>query len=121
MFITKHLSICQSYIKPQSHRYCKKKKVPTILLLINNEIIKEEYIYIYIYLFIYLCYYLSKGLPHLDSSFFLFKNALTPLCLSKDKTKAQFGKNTTLTPIKTLPKKYGHSPIDFKLLYPLIK
>ena len=50
LFITKHLSICQSYIKPQSHRYCKKKKVPTILLLINNEIIKEEYIYLFIYL-----------------------------------------------------------------------
>ena len=48
LFITKHLSICQSYIKPKSP-LLQKKKVPTILLLINNEIIKEEYIYIYIY------------------------------------------------------------------------
>ena len=39
--------------------------------------------------------------PHL----FLFKNAPTPLCLSRDKTKEQSGKNITLTLTKTLPKK----------------
>ena len=36
---------------------------------------------------------------------FLFKNAPTSLCLSRDKTKGYFGKNATLTPAKTLPKK----------------
>ena len=34
-----------------------------------------------------------------------------PLCLSRDKTKGQSGKNTTLTPTKTLPKKKGHSSV----------
>ena len=29
------------------------------------------------------------------------------------KTKGHFGKNTTLTPTKTLPKKYDYSPIIF--------
>ena len=52
----------------------------------------------------YLYYYL-RGIPNLDSSFYLFKNALTPLCLSRDKTKEQFNKNTTLTPTKILFKK----------------
>jgi len=45
------------------------------------------------------------GFPYLGSSFFLFKNVSTLLCLSKDKTKGQSSKNTTLTPNKTLPKK----------------
>ena len=44
---------------------------------------------IFIYLFIYL----------------LFKNARITLCLSKNKTKGQSDKNTTLIPTKTLPKK----------------
>ena len=52
----------------------------------------------------------------MDSSFCLFKNALTPLCLSRDKTKGQFGKNTTLTPTKTLPKKYGHFLVNFQIV-----
>ena len=46
---------------------------------------------------------------------FQFKNAHTLLCLSRDKTKGQFGKNATLTPTKTLPKKYDHSPINFQI------
>ena len=50
-------------------------------------------------------YYHLKGFPCLGSSFFLFKNILTPLCLSGDKTKGQSGKNIILTPTKTLPKK----------------
>ena len=37
--------------------------------------------------------------------FFFFKNASTSLCLSTDKTKKQFSKNTTLTLTKILPKK----------------
>ena len=36
--------------------------------------------------------------------------------LCKDKTKREFGKNTTLTPTKTLPKKQNHSPIDFQII-----
>ena len=54
-------------------------------------------------------------------SFFLFKNAPTPLCLSRDKIKGQFRKNTVLTPIKTWPKKQGHSIVDFQLLYSTYK
>ena len=50
-------------------------------------------------------HYHLKGFSCLGSSFFLFKNAPTLLCLSKNKIKGQFGKNTVLTPIKTLPKK----------------
>ena len=50
-------------------------------------------------------YYYLKGFSYLESSFVWFKNALTPLYLSKDKTKGQFNKNITLTPAKTLPKK----------------
>ena len=45
-------------------------------------------------------------------SFFLFEififlgqSTPTPLYLSREKTKEQFGKNTTLTPTKILPKK----------------
>jgi len=53
---------------------------------------------------LYLYYYLM-GFPYLGSSFFWFKNTPTPLYLSTDKTKGQFGKNTTLTPTKTFPKK----------------
>ena len=54
-------------------------------------------------------------------SFFLFKNTPTPLCLSRDKTKGQFRKNTVLTPTKTWPKKQGHSIVDFQLLYSTYK
>ena len=35
---------------------------------------------------------------------FLFKNAPTSLCLSRDKIKGHSGKNATVTPTKTLPK-----------------
>ena len=49
----------------------------------------------------------------MKSSFFGLKVA--SICLSKDKTKRQSGKNTTLTLAKTLPKKYSHSLIDFQI------
>ena len=49
------------------------------------------------------------------TSFCLFKNATTLLYLSRDKTKGQFGKNTTLTPTKILPKKQSHSTVDFQI------
>ena len=48
--------------------------------------------------------------------FFLFKNAPTILCLSRDKTKRQSDKNTIVTPTKTLPKKYGNSHVDFQIV-----
>ena len=65
---------------------------------------------------IYIYTLLFKGLPLFGILIFLLKNALTSLCLSRDKikgqssknttlTKGQSGKNTTLTPTKTLPKK----------------
>ena len=51
----------------------------------------------------------------MGSSFFWFKNAPTPLYLSRDKIKGQFGKNTTLIFTKTWPKKYGYSLVDFQI------
>ena len=60
---------------------------------------------------------LFKGLPPVwDPHFFWFKNASTPLCLSRDKIKRQFGKNTILTSTKTLFKKQGHSFVDFQII-----
>ena len=46
---------------------------------------------------------------------FQFKKAPILLCLSKDKTKGQSGKNATLTLTKTLLKKQDHSPINFQI------
>ena len=51
----------------------------------------------------------------MGSSFFWFKNTFTPICLNRDKTKGQSSKNATLTLTKTLPKKYGHSPVNFQI------
>ena len=48
---------------------------------------------------------LFKGLPLFGFLIFWFKNAFTLICLCRDKTRGEFGKNTTLIPIKTLPKK----------------
>ena len=54
--------------------------------------------YLYDYLKSFLC---------LGSLFFWLKNTLTPLCLYRDETKEQSGKNITLTLTKILHKKYG--------------
>ena len=59
---------------------------------------------------------LFKGLPLFGILIFLIKNTPTPLCLCRNKTKGQFGKNTTLTPTKTLPKKQGHFPVNFQII-----
>ena len=49
---------------------------------------------------------LFKELPLFGILIFLVKKCpYTPLCLSKDKTKGQSSKNTTLIYIKILPKK----------------
>ena len=48
---------------------------------------------------------LFKGLYLFGFLIFKFKNAPTLLCLSRDKIKGQFSKNSTLTPTKILPKK----------------
>ena len=69
---------------------------------------------------IYLYYYL-RSFPYLGSSFFQLKNALTPLSLSRDKTKGQSDKNTTLTLTKTLSKKQGYSHIDFQIVLSIYK
>ena len=58
---------------------------------------------------------LFKGLFLFGFLIFQFKNAPTPLCLSRDKTKGQSGKNATLTLTKILPKKQDHSPINFQI------
>ena len=68
----------------------------------------------------YYLYYYLKGFSYLDSSFFSSKKALTSLCLSRDKTKGQSGKNATLTLTKTLPKNRTTLLLIFRLLYPLI-
>ena len=47
--------------------------------------------------------------------FFWFKNTSTLLYLSRDKIKGQFGKNATLTPTKTLLKKYDYFPVNFQI------
>ena len=91
------------------------------------------YIYIYIYilfkrlplfgiLIFFLCIsiLLFKGLLLFGFLIFQFKNAYTLLCLSKDKTKGQSGKNMTLTPIKTMPKNRTTLLLIFKLIYSLI-
>ena len=49
--------------------------------------------------------------------FFLFKNSLTPLCLYRDETKEQSGKNITLTLTKILHKKYGQITLSTYKLY----
>jgi len=54
----------------------------------------------YITIFNYLYYYL-RGFSCLGTLFFYFKIAPTPLYISRNKTKRQSGKNTTLTPTKT--------------------
>ena len=56
-----------------------------------------------------------KGLPLFGFFIFQFKNAPTPLCLSRDKTKGHSGKNATLTPTKILPKKQDYSSIIFQI------
>ena len=61
----------------------------------------------------YISILLFKGLLLFGFFIFQFKNAHTLLCLSRDKTKGQFGKNATLTLTKTLPKKLDYSPVKF--------
>ena len=48
---------------------------------------------------------LFKRLSLFGFFIFLVQKCPTPLCLSRDKTKGQSGKNATLTPNKILPKK----------------
>ena len=48
---------------------------------------------------------LFKGFPLFGFLNFLYKNSPTLICLSRNKTKVQSSKNTTLTSTKTLPKK----------------
>ena len=66
-------------------------------------------------IYIFLSILLFKGLPLFGFLIFQFKNAPTPLCLSKNKIKGHFGKNATVTPTKTLPKKQDYSPIIFQI------
>ena len=70
-------------------------------------IIKKKNFFLQFYIFISIL--LFKGAsPIWDPHLFLFKNAPTPLYLSRDKTKGQSGRNTILNLTKTLPKKKGH-------------
>ena len=59
---------------------------------------------------------LFKGLPLLGILIFWLKNAHTLLCLSRDRIKGQSGKNTTLSPTKIFPKKYGHFLVEFQIV-----
>ena len=73
---------------------------------------------------------LFKGFLLFGFLIFQFKNAPTPLCLSRNKIKGHSSKNAIVTPTKTLLKKQGHFPVNFyflkilllifKLFYPLI-
>ena len=58
---------------------------------------------------------LFKGFLLFGFHIFQFKNAPTPLCLSRDKIKGHSGKNTTLTPTKTLPKKQDYFSVIFQI------
>ena len=58
---------------------------------------------------------LFKGFSLFGFLIFQFKNAPTPLCLSRDKIKGHAGKNVTLTPTKTLPKKQDYIPVIFQI------
>ena len=60
-------------------------------------------------------YYYLKGFSLFGFFIFQLKNAPTPLCLSRDKIKGHSGKNATVTPTKTLPKKQDYSPIIFQI------
>ena len=58
---------------------------------------------------------LFKGFSLFGFLIFQFKNIPIPLCLSRDKIKGQFGKNTTLISTTILPKKQDHFPINFQI------
>ena len=58
---------------------------------------------------------LFKGFSLFGFLIFQFKNAPIPLCLSRDKIKGHAGKNVTLTPTKTLPKKQDYIPVIFQI------
>ena len=93
-----------------------KKKIYFLFINFNIYLGKQSTIYLTRGLFTYITtytttytkyylYYYWRSFPCLRSSFFLFKNTLTLLYLIRDKTKRQFGKNTTLTFTITLPNK----------------
>ena len=65
---------------------------------------------------LYLSILLFKGLPLFGFLIFQFRNTPTPLYLCRDKTKGQYGKNATLTPTKTLPKKQDKFPVNFQIV-----
>ena len=53
----------------------------------------------------------------MDSLFFWLKNVVyTSLCLSRDKIKGQFDKNTILTTTKILLKKYDYFFVNFQII-----
>ena len=78
--------------------------------------------YVIMYVYMYALNHLSgtsillfKGFLLFGFLIFQFKNAPTLLCLSRDKTKGHSGKNATLTPTKTLPKKQDYSLVIFQI------
>ena len=89
------------------------KNIPTVLcdmyLYFNH-----YYVVIHLFLlfvsnhYIYLLYYYLRGCPCLDWIFFV-QNTPISLSLSRDKTKGQQSKNTSLTYTKILPTKYDYS------------
>ena len=61
----------------------------------------------------YYLYYYLRGFPYLDQKiFFWVQNTHISLSLSKDRTKEQQNKNTSLTSTKTLPTKNDYSPTN---------
>ena len=99
-----------------------------ILIFFNAKISLHSYVYVEIKLKdnsvkinIYISILLFKELPLFKFLIFQFKNASTPLCLSRNKTKGYSSKNPTLTPTKTSTKKQDYSPVIFQTILSIYK
>ena len=75
-----------------------------------------HFFFLRVFIYLYLSILLFKGFSLFGFFFFGFKNAHTLLCLSRNKTKGQSGKNKTLILTKTLPKKLDHFLVDFQIV-----
>ena len=57
-------------------------------------------------------YYYLRDFLYFNRITFFVQNTIISLSLSRDITKGQQSKNTSLTPTKTLPTKYDYSPTN---------
>ena len=112
--------------QPLKFFYEKKKKLlPRKTLFIKNRTTLPVYLRWFLYYYLY--YYLSISILLLNGLFlfgfliFQFENTPTPLYLCRDKIKRQSGKNATLIPTKTLPKKQDKFPVNFQIVLSIYK